>query len=363
MNIGGVLDRVSKVRSVKSFAKYFLLSNMAGQKLFLYNEHIPRVFNLSFNESTCFYKCRMCLYSKGDVRKHYRKPKEMSFETLKGIVESVPNDPYYSCDISAVGETLEFGQVAEFIGYIKKERPLINTILSTNGVLLDEKMFTALAKAGLDNLQVSFFAGNAADHEFVTGTKTYEKVAKNLENACRIKREKGFAKPFIQTFILETKENSPATKDFLKRWTGKVDQAFVRPLLKRAMDIKGMTPMYDFTPSEKRRPCMQPWYSTAINSQGDVLPCYGFHWHEKTWDFNFGNLNDASLKEIWMSDKFREFREKHLALDLDSLPICQECVSWNDYTDIWEEGINGVYKPAPLTLRDFFIKSGHQRGG
>ncbi|MGE4291014.1 MAG: SPASM domain-containing protein [Desulfovibrio sp.] len=363
MNLGGLAHKLRTTRSVKSLARNFLLPTMAGQKLFLYNERLPRVVNLSFNEKTCFYKCRMCLYSEADVREHYREKSEMDFETLKHIVLSIPNDPYHSFDISAVGETLEFGKLPEFVAYMKRERPLVNTIVSTNGVLLDEKTFLALARAGLDNLQVSFFAENDHDHEFITGTSTFARVSENLERACRLKREHGLRKPFIQTFILESKETAQTTQRFLDRWSPLVDRAFVRPLLKRSMDIKGMTPMYDFTPSAPRRPCMQPWYSTALNSKGEVLPCYGFHWHESTWLTNFGNINDASLAEIWRGKTFQAFRQKHLRLDIDDLPVCKNCISWNDYTNIWEHNPDGSWRPAPLRIADFLTPAGKQRGG
>jgi radical SAM protein with 4Fe4S-binding SPASM domain len=363
MNLGGLAHRLRTTRSVKSFAKHFLLPTMAGQKIFLYNERLPRVINLSFNEKTCFYKCRMCLYSERDVRDHYREQSEMRFETLRRIVDSVPNDPFHSFDISAVGETLEFGKLAEFVAYMKRKRPLVNTIVSTNGVLLDEKTFLALAHAGLDNLQVSFFAENAEDHEFITGTKTFERVAENLERACRLKRQLGLPKPFIQSFVLESRETAPTTQRFVDRWSPLVDKAFVRPLLKRSMDIQGMTPTYEFEPEGPRRPCMQPWYSTALNSKGEVLPCYGFHWHETTWQTNFGNVNDASLTEIWRTEAFRAFREKHLRLDLDDLPVCRKCSSWNDYTDIWARNPDGSWRPAPLRPVDFLRRAPGQRGG
>jgi len=363
MVLGGLAHRLKMSRSTKSFAKNFLLPVMAGQKLFLYNDALPRVINLSFNEKTCFYKCKMCLYHRQDVREHYKTGSTTSFETVRNIVASIPNDPYYSFDISAVGETLEFELLAEFIALMKRERPLVNTIVSTNGVLLSEEIFLGLAKAGLDNLQVSFFAENAEDHQFITGTKTFDRVSENLTRACKTKREKGLTNPFIQTFILESKETQKTVERFLHKWSPLVDKAFARPLLKRSMEIEGMTPLYDFSPTVPRRPCMQPWYSTAINSKGEVLPCYGYHWHQESWTTNFGNINDAPLSDIWKSASFQDFRSRHLKLDLEDLPLCQKCICWNDYTDIWEKVADGSFAPPVLRIRDFFRKAPKNHGG
>jgi len=357
------MQRLGKVRSRKSFAENFLLNTMAGQKMFLYNEDIPRVINISFIEKKCMYKCRMCPYSCGDVREHFEKSSEMDIETLMRIVDSVPNDPYYSFDMSAVGETLEFDPLPEFIAYMKRKKPLVNTIVSTNGVLLDERLFTRLVASGLDNLQVSLFAENRDDHAFITGSKTFDRVKANLERAAEVKRRLGARKPFIQTFLLETRETTPSRQRFLDHWTPRVDKAFVRPLLKRGMDIQGLTPLYDFAPARRRRPCMQPWYSTAINSRGEVLPCYSYHWDPTTWGFSLGNIREKPLREIWKGPVFREFRRKHLAVDLDGLPACAKCASWNDYTDIWETEPTGSYKASPLAVRDFFTRVPAQRGG
>ena len=287
----------------------------------------------------------------------------MSFETLKSIVQSIPNDSYYSFDMSAVGETLAFSKLPEFVNYMKCNRPLVNTIISTNGVLLDEDMFLALSRAGLDTLQFSFFAENAKDHAYITKTTTFERVSMNLERACLLKRKSNLTKPFIQTFIIESKETAESSQRFLKRWEPLVDKAFIRPLLKRAMDIKGLTPLYDFAPKVERRPCIQPWYSTAITSKGSVLPCYNYHWQEESWDFSLGNITHSSLAEIWDTAPFREFRNKHLHLDFSDLPICQKCISWNDYTDIWERLPEGEWRYSPVRMADFLAPARIQRGG
>ena len=168
-------ERLRSIRSRKSFAQSFLLRTMAGQKLFLHSDDLPRVINISMNEKTCFYSCAMCPYADTAVRAMYAQNSEMSFDTLKNIVASIPNDPYYSFDISAIGETLQFSHLPEFIAYMKRSKPLVNTIVSTNGLLLSESIFLALARSGLDNLQVSLFAENAEDHETITKTKTFAK--------------------------------------------------------------------------------------------------------------------------------------------------------------------------------------------
>lgn len=357
-----LFEKLRTTRSIRAFAQHFLLPTMAGQKLFLYSEDLPRVINLSFNEKTCFFACTMCPYAETVVRDMYRQKGEMDFATLKNVVASVPNDPYFSFDISAIGETLQFARLAEFISYMKKERPLVNTIVSTNGVLLDERLFLELARSGLDSLQVSLFAENAADHEAITKTKTFEKVTDNLRRAARLKKELGLEKPYLQTFMIEAEETRARVAPFVDYWSRFVDKAFSRPIYNLGRAIEGLTASFAKTPQQKRHPCIVPWYSTAIRSNGDVLHCYMFHWHKETKELRIGNINERSLTEIWRDPAFRKFREAHRRLDLEDYPICQSCDGWAAYTNVWKED-GDRFRYDRVKPRDFVTRAPDHRGG
>jgi|GEM_PF-3301767 len=363
VNKESCVKRLMKTRSLKGFAQEFLLPNMAGQKLFLYNENIPRVINISFNEKTCMYSCRMCPYSEKEVRSHYRKASEMDFETLERLVAAVPNDPYYSFDISAIGETLEFKPLAEFITYMKQQKPLVNTIISTNAVLLTTDVAERLFKSGLDSIQFSLYAQNAENHEHITGTKTFERVKKNILATTELRKNYNGKTPFLQAFMIECKENSHSSEAFVDFWSQHVDQAFLRPMYNVGRSIEGMTPMFEEPDNQKRYPCVMPWYSTAVRSNGDVLPCYMYHWSEEGWNASLGNLKESTLAEIWQTEAFTKMREAHLNLDLADYPICQRCNLWNAYTNIWRETRPDSFLYEGIKLADFFDKVEGHRGG
>lgn len=362
-NKSNFFKNLIQTRSIKGFAQHFLLPTMAGQKLFLYSNDLPRVINISFNEKTCMYACKMCPYSEKDVRAHYRQASVMDFATLKRLVASVPNDPYYSFDISAIGETLEFKPLAEFIAYMKQEKPLVNVIISTNAVLLTPEWSRKLFASGVDSIQFSLYAQNAADHEYITGSKTFDRVCENILAACELRKEFGGKVPFLQAFMIECQENSHTSQEFLDYWSQHVDQAFLRPMYNVGRRIEGMTPMFEDPEAQRRYPCIMPYYSTAVRSNGDVLPCYMYHWSEEGWNTTLGNLNDMPLKEIWKTDAFRKMRQAHLDQDLSEYPICQRCNLWNAYTDIWTEGDNGHFHYDGVHLRDFFRLAKGHRGG
>jgi radical SAM protein with 4Fe4S-binding SPASM domain len=358
-----IWEKIYTTRSVKSFAQNFLLGKMAGQKIFLYNRSIPRVINISFNEKTCMFSCRMCPYSENLIRDHYRSGSYMSFETLACLVESVPNDYYYSFDISAIGETLAFDPLPDFIAYMKKKKPRVNSIISTNGLLLSEEVFLRLAETGVDSIQISLFAENPEDHRRITGTRSFRRIKENLEAVGRLKKRLNLRKPFLQTFMIECKENMDTSQLFRLHWSQFVDKAFIRPMYNVGRKIEGMTPVFKQTPTTKRYPCIMPWYSTAVRSSGDVLPCYMYHWHEETWEQSLGNIKEQSLEEIWHSKRFETFRRDHLLLHFDEYPVCRKCNLWDAYTNIWKSENNGIFQYDRLKLRDLFTPSPSYRGG
>jgi radical SAM protein with 4Fe4S-binding SPASM domain len=69
--------------------------------------------------------------------------------------------------------------------------------------------------------------------------------------------------------------------------------------------------------------CKIPWTSCFITWDGFVYPCCHLLYISK--DFCFGNVFDASFKEIWYSEEYSRFR-----LDFVNNPpdICKRCGWW-----------------------------------
>ena len=239
----------------------------------------------------------------------------------------------------------------------------MNTIISTNAVLLTEEVFKELVESGLDNIQVSFFAGNAEDHKFITGSNSFNRVANNIRRAWKIKKDLGVSKPYIQTFMMEAQETKEKVEGFLEEWGQYVDKVFSRPLYNVGRDIEGLTPTHEKNSSKDRYPCITPWYSTAIRSNGDVMACYMFHWYKTSKDIVVGNINKQSLSEIWASEEFQKFRQAHLTLNFDDYPVCGTCDLWDAYTNIWEKGSDGKYFYSKIKSQDYFNKVYDYRGG
>jgi radical SAM protein with 4Fe4S-binding SPASM domain len=246
---------------------------------------------------------------------------------------------------------------------MKEKKPLVNTIISTNGILLTESLFRQLVKSGLDSIQISLYAGDQEEHRHITGTKTYNRVCNNIIMISKIKKELGTQKPFLQTFMMGCKENQDSFDHFIDYWSRYVEKPFIRPIYNLGRPIEGMTPLFNRTATKDRYPCITPWYSTAIRSNGDVLPCYMYHWYKESKDQVIGNINQDSIMDIWRSDKFTMFRQAHLSLQLNDYPLCQKCDLWDAYTNVWSKKRDGIFYYKHASIKDLFIKAPQHRGG
>lgn len=352
------------VRRAKNYLRDRYNGSLAKQKREFINLKLPRCINISFLEKACMFSCKMCPFCGPEVKKMYADSGPgMSFETLRRIVDSVPNDPYYTFDISNIGETLAFEPLAEFISYMKNTKPLIETVISTNALLLDGKKMRELVKSGLDHMQLSLFAENAADHEFITGTKTFDAIMGNILDAAEIRRKMGSAKPYMKIFMMGYKENKASSERFISFWSQHVDHAYVRHFYNIGCKIENMTPLYCEKSQRERLPCAQPWYSTAIRSNGDVLGCYVFHWHRMSSACVVGNINDASLTDIWNKGGMKRLREAHLKSDLRDYRVCEKCNVWDTYPPgLFTKNKNGFHHDL-FCIKDFFVKKSEYRGG
>lgn len=79
---------------------------------------------------------------------------------------------------------------------------------------------------------------------------------------------------------------------------------------------QGMETHFDNTREliDRYKPCLMPWSCLMISPTGDAYPCIVC---------KVGNIRESSLKSIWNSSKYREFRRKLRAAGL--FPSCVGC--------------------------------------
>lgn len=318
--------------SLRCWASRILRPTMLGQKLWLHNPDGPRVVNISPIDEACFYRCVVCPFSLDEVRAEYSERRVMSFDTLRRVVESVPNDPFHAFDVSAFGETLAFDGLVDFVEFMKIEKPKVPVTVSTNGLLLKPDLMKRLVVARLDRLQISLFAHESASYKWITGTVvSLDRIWDNVEEATAVKREMRAKRPKVQVFILGIQELESEFKPFLRKWEGMADKAFIRPVYNACMGL-WVTPRHEI--SRERYPCVVPWYAASVGANGDVGLCYFHNFYRKE---PIGNVNERPLSEIWKGEEMETLRLTHLWKWWDDNDLCARCDLWNAYANVWDE--------------------------
>lgn len=275
----------------------------------------------------CIFKCNYCLFSV--------KPAERGFISSKNMMDI---DLFYKCvdDMSlfpekiktlrfvGIGEPLLHPQIHNMVNYSKQKNIADKFEIITNGALLTPELWLNLVDAGLDRLVLS-----------VQGTSQ-----QRYKSVCKYKLDFG---KFINIlkYVYDNKKNVHIYIKIIDcALEGKKDEKKFFEIFGDCCDtiaIENTVPIYNgidykgILNKNKKitqfgnevvdiKVCPQPFFTMKINPDGKVVPCYSFEYPEI-----IGDCNKQSMKDIWNSDKFLDFRLKMLNGRNKVNDICKKC--------------------------------------
>lgn len=84
-------------------------------------------------------------------------------------------------------------------------------------------------------------------------------------------------------------------------------------------EVRNYYSSFDFVPSSYKNRCLSPWMVAYIFPDGSVRPC-------QSLNFSAGNIREASFREIWNSERYRNFRR--VVKDKKAFPVCVRCTEF-----------------------------------
>lgn len=300
---------------------------------------VPESIVINFSK-VCNLWCYHCFYprltlKREKILKHRQKtdPRFLSFSIFKQVADEMSSWPKTSVMRSvADGEPLLNPKAIKMIAYAKKRG--VRVALTTNGLVIHQKMALDLLKTNVDVIDVSIDAATEETYSKVrrsrSGVSFYSTVEKNIRNLIRLKKEKF---PSGETKIMVNMIDQPlAHKEiqlFINKWKRfGADVVLIRPFHSTSnLTLKEGIATNVYT--VRRFPCRYPFtrLNVSFDKKGKPIVYYCSHdWEEKTVVGILGK--DGSLKDIWQGKKMQEIRRRHLENDFPKNSFCGPCPDW-----------------------------------
>ena len=310
------MNKLSLVIEEKKWNEYRKKYDDAAK---LKNLDYPIQIDFELN-SSCNLKCPMCPIS-AESPKGKGKSTWFDFDLYKKIINYSYDQGTRAIKLNYVNEPLIRKDIIKFIDYAK-QAGILDIYLSTNGILLTNKMGNDLIDSGLTRIQISIDAVSESTYEKVRPGGKLKTVISNLENFIELKKQKNKIIPLTRVNFVKTSLNESELNQFITYWSNKVDmigvQEFVKPTKVKNSNI---TSKKSF--KKKNFKCSFPFKQLVITNEKKILPCCTF-WGE---ELPLSTLKDPEdLKTAWNNKKMVNLRKTHLEGKYQNIAQCKNCV-------------------------------------
>ena len=212
------------------------------------------------------------------------------------------------------GEPLLAPDFAEMMEYTRGK--FLGLKINTNASRLTEKNAHAILSSGVGTL---VFSVDAADEELYSKLRVngdFDQTLRNITLFQRI-RHQHYSDSKIVTRIsgVMVDPERQNLEDMQKVWGGLADQiSFVK--------YSPWEKIYSAPVNDLSTPCSDLWRRMFIWFDGGVGPCDSDYKASLT----VGSVTDATIPQLWNSEKYSNLREKHLKMSRNSLEPCRRCV-------------------------------------
>lgn len=264
----------------------------------------------------CNARCVMCPHSQMQ-----RKTEVMNDETFSLIVDKLKKEKInpLAFILNGFGDPLTDMKIFERVRVIKKEFPSSVVKFYSNFGLATDDTIKNMLDSGLDELNVSFNGFNKENYEKVMGID-YDRTRGNLKSliAERNKRKSNLK---IRLSMTLTVHNDGDEKKFVEEWKQKVDSVSVNKIHTYGGSVADVSGKNKINFNKLIYPCKYLWSTIVFGVTGDIFLCC----LDYEGQYNFGNIKDNSILDIFYSERLNKIREQHLKSDLKNIAMCSQC--------------------------------------
>lgn len=230
----------------------------------------------------------------------------------------------------------------EMVKYANSKR--IYTATSTNAHYLDDETAKRTVESGLEKLIISIDGTTQETYSSYRIGGDLEKVIEGTKNILKWKKQLRSSTPHVIFQFLVIGPNEHQVED-VKRMAEKLG---VGEVLLKTAQINNFEKGNELIPTQEKfsrykkkkdgtwvnkneldNHCWKMWNSCVITWDGAIVPCC----FDKDAKHRLGTLTNLSMKEIWHSEVYNEFRSSVLS-SRKEIDICKNC---SEGSKVWAE--------------------------
>ena len=276
----------------------------------------------------CNLKCPECPSGLGELT---RPIGLLKLNDFKEFIDQIKGYGFY-IQLFFQGEPYINKDLPSMIRYAQDNNIYVS--ISTNGLLISKKNVDTIIENAPDKLIFSIDGLDEETYQRYRVGGTFKKADDSLKLLLRRKNEFGKKRPFVELQFIVMKQNEHQIDEVMRY--GK-DSGVDKVVLK-TMQVSSYENAVHFLPDNQkyrryilrdgkvkiknklRNHCFALWRTSVMTWDGKIVPCC----FDKDANYELGNLRNHSLKEIWTSDKYREFR-KGILDNRKGLEMCNNC--------------------------------------
>lgn len=275
----------------------------------------------------CNFSCKFCPCNQSDFMASQRHEK-MSMQMFEKVLSDLKEFPEQIkvINLYGFGEPLLHPQYIEMIHQIKKRKLCRELRCTTNGFLLTPELNRELVQAGIDMVRISVEALTEQDYRNICGVNiNFEKFIENINNLYEVSRGTN-TKVSVKTLNVALADDAAANR-FYDIFEPISDYTYIQDTTQAWSEFEAYVPEGNYEAGnigdmkDEDKICSFALTNMAIHSNGSVGVC------PQDWKFatEYGNVRDASLKDLWNSNKLKGFRIAHLSGNRRKIPYCRDC--------------------------------------
>ncbi len=306
----------------------------------------------------CNYGCPMCPYtdSNSELRRYYKEHDGdlISSDLWNKMAEECgTHGAWMRC--TGGGEPMLHPGMVDMVEYAKAQGARV--WMNTNGSMFGPTDYMRgrlerIIRSGIDLIEFSMDAGEAETYAKLRpphggpprdSEQWWTRAVDNVRAALDL-RQRFHATSRVVVSIIRQESIEGKLDDAVRFWLDEVgvDDVITRKFLSwddnttislgRSLD----QPLYEDLPTSRQEPCVWPFERMNVDTLGRVALC------GQDISFNtaklFPNVNESSLKDIWLGERFNEYRRLHLeGVGAKAWP-CRGCSAWLAGVRDWKHG-------------------------